>query len=315
MIVNKYYELIGKTPMLRAHNYARRLKLKAEIILKLENFNPLASVKDRLAYALVKVMEEQGKIKKDTILIEPTSGNTGIGLAFICAAKGYKLILVMPETVNKERILITKALGAKIILTSKEFGIQGAVDKATSYVKKYPKKYVMPLQFENLANPEIHRRTTAQEILKDTRKKIDFLVAGVGTGGTITGVGEVLKKKIRKLKVIAVEPKNSPVLSKGIKGSHKIYGIGPGFVPKVLNTKIYDEIFPVLEKDAYKTARLLAKTEGVLAGTSAGAALYAATKVAQRAENAGKRIVVIIPDTGERYLSTPLYDPDYDKNH
>ena len=315
MIVNKYYELIGKTPMLRLSNYSKKIRANAEIILKLENFNPLASVKDRLAYALVEAMEKQGKINKGSVLIEPTSGNTGIGLAFICAAKNYKLILVMPETVNKERILITKALGAKIILTPKDFGIQGAVDVATKYVKKNPKKYVMPLQFENLANPEVHRKTTAVEILKDTKGKIDFLVAGVGTGGTITGTGEVLKAKVKGLKVIAVEPKRSPVLSKGIKGSHKIYGIGPGFVPKVLNTKIYDEIIPVYEEQAYKTARLLAKTEGVLAGTSAGAALYAASKIAKLSKNKGKTIVVIIPDTGERYLSTPLYDKDYDKNH
>jgi cysteine synthase len=301
--------------MLRIHEYEKRIRAKAEIILKLENFNPLASVKDRLAYALVTAMEKQDLIKKNTILIEPTSGNTGIGLAFICAAKGYKLILVMPETVNRERILITKALGAKIILTSKETGIQGAVDLASSYVKKNPKKYVMPLQFENLANPEVHRKTTAVEILKDVKGKLDFFVAGVGTGGTITGTGEVLKQKIKGLKVIAVEPKRSPVLSKGIKGSHKIYGIGPGFVPKVLNTKVYDEIIPVYEEQAYKTARLLARSEGVLAGTSSGAALYAASIIAKKRENKGKRIVVIIPDTGERYLSTPLYDEDYDKNH
>jgi cysteine synthase A len=315
MIYDKYYQLIGKTPMLRIHNYEKRIKAKAEIILKLENFNPLASVKDRLAFALVTAMEKKGLIKKNTILVEPTSGNTGIGLAFVCAAKGYKLLLIMPETVNRERILITQALGAKIILTSKDTGIAGAVEKARSFVTRNPKKYVMPLQFENLANPEVHRKTTAVEILKDVKGKLDFFVAGVGTGGTITGTGEVLKQKIKGIKVIAVEPKRSPVLSKGIKGSHKIYGIGPGFVPKVLNTKIYDQIIPVYEENAYKTARLLARTEGVLAGTSAGAALYAASIIAKKRENKGKRIVVIIPDTGERYLSTPLYDKDYDKNH
>jgi cysteine synthase A len=301
--------------MLRIHNYEKKIKAKAEIILKLENFNPLASVKDRLAFALVTAMEKKGLIKKNTILVEPTSGNTGIGLAFVCAAKGYKLLLIMPETVNRERILITQALGAKIILTSKDTGIAGAVEKARSFVTSNPKKYVMPLQFENLANPEVHRKTTAVEILKDVKGKLDFFVAGVGTGGTITGTGEVLKQKIKGIKVIAVEAKRSPVLSKGIKGSHKIYGISPGFVPKVLNTKIYDQIIPVYEEDAYKTARLLAKTEGVLAGTSAGAALYAASIIAKKRENKGKRIVVIIPDTGERYLSTPLYDKDYDKNH
>jgi cysteine synthase A len=301
--------------MLRIHNYEKKIKAKAEIILKLENFNPLASVKDRLAFALVTAMEKKGLIKKNTILVEPTSGNTGIGLAFVCAAKGYKLLLIMPETVNRERILITQALGAKIILTSKDTGIAGAVEKARSFVTRNPKKYVMPLQFENLANPEVHRKTTAVEILKDVKGKLDFFVAGVGTGGTITGTGEVLKQKIKGIKVIAVEAKRSPVLSKGIKGSHKIYGISPGFVPKVLNTKIYDQIIPVYEEDAYKTARLLARTEGVLAGTSAGAALYAASIIAKKKENNGKRIVVIIPDTGERYLSTPLYDKDYDKNH
>jgi cysteine synthase len=315
MIYDKYYQLIGKTPMLRIHNYEKKIKAKAEIILKLENFNPLASVKDRLAFALVTAMEKKGLIKKNTILVEPTSGNTGIGLAFVCAAKGYKLLLIMPETVNRERILITQALGAKIILTSKDTGIAGAVEKARSFVTRNPKKYVMPLQFENLANPEVHRKTTAVEILKDVKGKLDFFVAGVGTGGTITGTGEVLKQKIKGIKVIAVEAKRSPVLSKGVKGSHKIYGISPGFVPKVLNTKIYDQIIPVYEEDAYKTARLLAKTEGVLAGTSAGAALYAASIIAKKRENKGKRIVVIIPDTGERYLSTPLYDKDYDKNH
>ena len=315
MIYDKYYQLIGKTPMLRIHNYEKKIKAKAEIILKLENFNPLASVKDRLAFALVTAMEKKGLIKKNTILVEPTSGNTGIGLAFVCAAKGYKLLLIMPETVNRERILITQALGAKIILTSKDTGIAGAVEKARSFVTRNPKKYVMPLQFENLANPEVHRKTTAVEILKDVKGKLDFFVAGVGTGGTITGTGEVLKQKIKGIKVIAVEAKRSPVLSKGIKGSHKIYGISPGFVPKVLNTKIYDQIIPVYEEDAYKTARLLARTEGVLAGTSAGAALYAASIIAKKRENKGKRIVVIIPDTGERYLSTPLYDKDYDKNH
>jgi cysteine synthase A len=301
--------------MLRIHNYEKRIKAKAEIILKLENFNPLASVKDRLAFALVTAMEKKGLIKKNTILVEPTSGNTGIGLAFVCAAKGYKLLLIMPETVNRERILITQALGAKIILTSKDTGIAGAVEKARSFITRNPKKYVMPLQFENLANPEVHRKTTAVEILKDVKGKLDFFVAGVGTGGTITGTGEVLKQKIKGIKVIAVEAKRSPVLSKGIKGSHKIYGISPGFVPKVLNTKIYDQIIPVYEEDAYKTARLLARSEGVLAGTSAGAALYAASIIAKKKGNKGKRIVVIIPDTGERYLSTPLYDKDYDKNH
>lgn len=306
-IANSYIELIGKTPLLRLNNYERLVGAKAEIIVKLENFNPLGSVKDRLAYALIDAIEKKGLIKEDTVFIEPTSGNTGIGLAFICAAKGYKLILVMPETVTEERIKIVKALGAKVILTDEEGSMQGSIDLAKALVKEN-KNYIMPLQFENLANPEIHRKTTAIEILEDTGNHVDFFVAGVGTGGTITGVGEVLKKANKDIKIIAVEPKGSPTISKGTSGPHKIAGIGAGFIPAVLNLDIIDEVITISDEDAFQTARTLAKVEGVFAGISSGAILYAATLLAQKEENRGKRIVAIVCDTGERYLSTTLYE-------
>jgi cysteine synthase A len=306
-IANSYLELIGNTPLLRLNNYEKLVGAKAEIVVKLENLNPLASVKDRLAFALINSIEEKGLIKKDTVFIEPTSGNTGIGLAFICASKGYKLILVMPETVTKERVQIVKALGAKVVLTDQTKGMQGSIDYAKEQLKKH-ENYIMPLQFENLANPEIHRKTTAIEILNDTDQQLDFFIAGVGTGGTITGTGEVLKQHIKNVKIVAVEPAGSPMLSKGEKGPHKIQGIGAGFVPKVLNRDVIDEIIAVSDEDAFNTARLLAKTEGVFAGISSGAILYAATKIAQREENKGKRIVAIVCDTGERYLSTTLYE-------
>jgi len=306
-IANSYLELIGNTPLLRLNKYEQLVGAKAEIVVKLENLNPLASVKDRLAFALINSIEEKGLIKEDTVFIEPTSGNTGIGLAFICASKGYKLILVMPETVTKERVQIVKALGAKVVLTDQTKGMQGSIDYAKEQLKKHD-NYIMPLQFENLANPEIHRKTTAVEILRDTDQSLDFFIAGVGTGGTITGTGEVLKQQIKDVKIIAVEPSGSPMLSKGEKGPHKIQGIGAGFVPKVLNRDIIDEIITVSDEDAFNTARLLAKTEGVFAGISSGAILYAATKIAQKEENKGKRIVAIVCDTGERYLSTTLYE-------
>ncbi|AUD62468.1 cysteine synthase A [Tenericutes bacterium MO-XQ] len=306
-IANSYLELIGNTPLLRLNNYEKLVGAKAEIVVKLENLNPLASVKDRLAFALINSIEETGLIKEDTVFIEPTSGNTGIGLAFICASKGYKLILVMPETVTKERVQIVKALGAKVVLTDQTKGMQGSIDYAKEQLKKH-ENYIMPLQFENLANPEIHRKTTAIEILNDTDQHLDFFIAGVGTGGTITGTGEVLKQHIKNVKIVAVEPAGSPMLSKGEKGPHKIQGIGAGFVPKVLNRDVIDEIIAVSDEDAFDTARLLAKTEGVFAGISSGAILYAATKIAQREENKGKRIVAIVCDTGERYLSTTLYE-------
>ncbi len=306
-IANSYLELIGNTPLLRLNNYEKLVGAKAEIVVKLENLNPLASVKDRLAFALINSIEETGLIKEDTVFIEPTSGNTGIGLAFICASKGYKLILVMPETVTKERVQIVKALGAKVVLTDQTKGMQGSIDYAKEQLKKH-ENYIMPLQFENLANPEIHRKTTAIEILNDTDQQLDFFIAGVGTGGTITGTGEVLKQHIKNVKIIAVEPAGSPMLSKGEKGPHKIQGIGAGFVPKVLNRDVIDEIIAVSDEDAFDTARLLAITEGVFAGISSGAILYAATKIAQKEENKGKRIVAIVCDTGERYLSTTLYE-------
>ncbi len=305
-IANSYIDLIGKTPLLRLNKYEKLVGAKAEIVVKLENFNPMSSVKDRLAFALIDAIEKKGLVKPDTVFIEPTSGNTGIGLAFICAAKGYKLILVMPESVTEERILIVKGLGAQVILTKKEDGMKGSINLAASMVKEH-KNYIMPLQFENLANPEIHRQTTAIEILEDTDHQVDFFVAGVGTGGTITGVGEVLKKNNKNTKIIAVEPKSSPVISKGTAGPHKIQGIGAGFIPSVLNLDIIDQVITVSDEDAFETTRTLAKTEGVFAGISSGAILFAATQLAIKEENKGKRIVAIVCDTGERYLSTTLY--------
>ena len=277
-IANSYLELIGNTPLLRLNNYEKVVGARAEIVVKLENLNPLASVKDRLAYALIDSIEKQGLVKKDTVFIEPTSGNTGIGLAFICASKGYKLILVMPETVTKERVQIVKALGAQVILTDQSKGMQGSIDYAREQLKKY-ENYIMPLQFENMANPEIHRKTTAVEILNDTDRELDFFIAGVGTGGTITGTGEVLKSALKHVKIIAVEPSGSPMLSKGEKGPHKIQGIGAGFVPKVLNKDVIDEIITVTDEDAFKTARLLAKTEGDFAGISSVAIFYSENQI------------------------------------
>ncbi len=306
-IKQNYTELIGNTPLLRLHNLEKSLGLKAELVAKLESHNPLSSVKDRLAFALVESIEKQGLVNENTIFCEPTSGNTGIGLSFICAARGYKLILTMPETVSKERVQIVKALGADVILTEGKLGMKGAIAKAQE-IQNTQKNVIIPMQFENLANPEIHRKTTALEILKDTDYEVDYFVAGVGTGGTITGVGEVLKTHLPHVKVVAVEPKDSPVLSGGQPGPHKIQGIGAGFIPGVLNQKVIDEIIQVSNEDAFSYARLLAKTEGVFAGISSGAILYSAIELAKRKENEGKRIVFIVCDTGERYLSTPLYD-------
>ncbi|MBN2300531.1 MAG: cysteine synthase A [Acholeplasmataceae bacterium] len=306
-IANSYIDLIGNTPMLRLKRYEKLINSEAEIIAKLENHNPLSSVKDRLAYALIESIEKKGLINDDTVFIEPTSGNTGIGLSFICAAKGYKLILVMPESVSKERVQIAKALGAHVILTEAKLGMKGSIAKANELINKN-KNYVMPMQFQNEANPEIHRKTTALEILEDMNHQIDYFIAGVGTGGTITGVGEVLKKACPNVKIIAVEPEDSPVLSGGVPGPHAIQGIGAGFIPVVLNTKIIDQIITVSNDDAFETARILAKTEGVFAGISSGAILFAASKIAKLKENEGKRIVVIVCDTGERYLSTALYE-------
>lgn len=305
-IAQNYAELIGSTPLLRLNHYEKIVGAKAEIVAKLESHNPLSSVKDRLAFALIETIKEKGLIKEDTVFVEPTSGNTGVGLAFICAANSYKLILTMPSSVSVERRLIVEALGAKVILTEGPLGMKGAIEKAKELLEENP-NYVMPMQFENLANPEIHRKTTAVEILNDTEGNIDFFVAGVGTGGTLTGVGEVLKKHNKDIKIIAVEPDSSPVLSGGAPAPHKIQGIGAGFVPRVLNTKIIDEIIRVTDEQAVERARMLAKTEGVFAGFSSGAALEAATILALKEENKGKRIVFIVADTGERYLSTPLY--------
>ena len=306
-IKQSYIELIGNTPMLRINRYEEKMNSKAEIILKLENFNPMSSVKDRLAFALIESFEKQNLINKDTVFVEPTSGNTGVGLAFICAAKGYKLILIMPETVSKERAQIARALGAEVILTEGSLGMKGSIQKANQLLNEH-ENYIMPMQFENLANPEIHRKTTALEILKDTDSNVDYFVAGVGTGGTITGTGEILKKHIPHIKIIAVEPEGSPMISKNMAGPHKIQGIGAGFIPKVFNRDIVDDVITITDEEAFETTRLLAKTEGVLVGMSSGAALCAATKLAKLKENKGKRIVVIMADTGERYLSTTLFE-------
>jgi cysteine synthase A len=299
-------ELIGNTPLVRLNKITEGSQ--ATVAAKLEFFNPCSSVKDRIGLAMIEAAEKSGKIKKDTTIIEPTSGNTGIALAFVCAVKGYKLVLTMPETMSLERRQLLSAFGAEIILTPGQEGMSGAVRKAEELAKA-DKRYFMPQQFKNPANPEIHRRTTAREIWEDTAGKIDILVAGVGTGGTITGTAEVLKKKKSALKAVAVEPRDSAVLSGAKPGAHKIQGIGAGFVPDVLNTKIIDEIIQVSNEDALLAAKRLAKEEGILAGISSGAAVWAALEVAQRKDNKGKLVVVILPDTGERYLSTALFAP------
>ncbi len=297
-------ELIGNTPLVRLNKLTQGCL--ATVVAKLEFYNPCSSIKDRIGLAMIEAAEKTGRINKDTIFIEPTSGNTGIALSFVCAVKGYKLILTMPETMSVERRKLLSAFGAEIVLTPGSEGMSGAVRKAEELAKSN-KRFVMLQQFKNPANPEIHRRTTANEIWVDTDGKVDILVAGVGTGGTITGIAEALKKKKPGFQAIAVEPKDSPVLSGGKAGPHKIQGIGAGFVPDILNTKIIDEIIQVANEDAIATARALAKEEGILAGISSGAAVFTALKVAQRKENRDKLIVVILPDTGERYLSTELF--------
>ena len=305
-IAQKLTDLIGNTPLLALNRYSQEAGLSSAIVAKLEYFNPLGSVKDRVAYAMITAAEQAGKINQDTVIIEPTSGNTGVGLAFVAASKGYKLVLTMPETMSVERRNLLKALGAEIVLTSGAAGMKGAIAKAEELAQDHPNSFI-PQQFKNPANPTAHRGTTAEEIWRDTDGKVDIFVAGVGTGGTITGVGEGLKKHNPAVKIIAVEPASSPVLSGGQPGPHALQGIGAGFVPDVLNRAILDEIVPVKNEDAFATSRALSKTEGLLVGISSGAAAWAATEIAKRPENAGKVIVVLLPDTGERYLSTPLF--------
>ena len=301
-------ELVGKTPLLEVEKYENSADVKdAQILVKLEYFNPAGSVKDRVALQMIEDLEESGQIKPGATLIEPTSGNTGIGIAAVAAAKGYKVVITIPETMSVERRNIIKAYGAEIVLTDGAKGMKGAIAKAEELKEATPGSVILG-QFVNPSNPKVHKLTTGPEIWEDTEGKVDIFVAGVGTGGTVTGVGEYLKEKNPDVKIVAVEPKDSPVLSEGRTGAHKIQGIGAGFVPDVLNTKIYDEIIPVSNEDSFATAKAIAKTEGVLVGISSGAALYAATELAKRPENKGKTIVALLPDSGDRYYSTPLFE-------
>ncbi len=305
-IYNSVTELVGKTPIIDLKNYEEAHNLNASILAKLEYFNPAGSVKDRIAKKMIEDAEKAGKIKKGATLIEPTSGNTGIGLASVAAAKGYKLIITMPETMSVERRKLMQAYGAELVLTEGSKGMKGAIAKAKELAESIPGSFI-PGQFENPSNPQAHIETTGPEIWEDTDGNVDIFVAGVGTGGTVSGVGEYLKSKNPNIKVVAVEPASSPVLSKGVAGSHKIQGIGAGFVPDTLNQDIYDEIITVENDDAFETGREIALKEGILVGISSGAALWAATQLAKRPENKGKKIVALLPDTGERYLSTPLF--------
>ena len=305
-VFDKITDLIGGTPLLQLTNYSREKSLSATLIGKLEYFNPAGSVKDRIARAMIDDAEAKGQLKPDSVIIEPTSGNTGIGLAAVAASRGYRIILTMPETMSVERRNLLKAYGAELVLTDGSKGMKGAIAKAQELAEQTPNSFI-PSQFTNPANPTVHLHTTGPEIWNDTDGKVDIFVAGVGTGGTVSGVGEYLKSKNPDVKVVAVEPASSPVLSKGTAGAHKIQGIGAGFVPDTLNTKIYDEIITVENEDAFETGRTLARVEGLLVGISSGAAVWAATQLALRPENRGKTIVALLPDTGERYLSTPMF--------
>ena len=299
-------QLIGKTPLLELTHIEKEYGLKAKVLAKLEYFNPAGSVKDRVAKKMLDDAETAGKLTPESVIIEPTSGNTGIGLASVAVARGYRIIIVMPETMSVERRQLMKAYGAELVLTDGTKGMKGAIEKADELAKEIPNSFI-PGQFVNPSNPKAHYETTGPEIFEDTDGEVDIFVAGVGTGGTVTGVGEYLKEKKPIVKIVAVEPESSPVLSKGVAGAHKIQGIGAGFVPEVLDTKVYDEIIPVSNEAAFETGRLIGRSEGVLVGISSGAAAYAAVELAKRPENAGKTIVVLLPDTGDRYLSTPLF--------
>lgn len=298
--------LIGKTPLLELTHIEKEYGLKAKVLAKLEYFNPAGSVKDRIAKKMLDDAEAAGKLTPESVIIEPTSGNTGIGLASVAAARGYRIIIVMPETMSVERRQLMKAYGAELVLTDGTKGMKGAIEKADELAKEIPNSFI-PGQFVNPSNPKAHYETTGPEIFEDTDGEVDIFVAGVGTGGIVTGVGEYLKEKKPSVKIVAVEPESSPVLSKGVAGAHKIQGIGAGFVPEVLDTKVYDEIIPVSNEAAFETGRLIGRSEGVLVGISSGAAAYAAVELAKRPENAGKTVVVLLPDTGDRYLSTPLF--------